>query len=96
MATRLAAAAADREQERAALGRLLASPAARSAAATLGANADRLQAGFAALGDDEVRELATRAAALGLDPAAGEDWDTNDVLTVFLVVAIVVLVLGAV
>lgn len=96
MASRLSAAAAAHDQDRAALDRLLASPSARSAAASLGTDAGRLRAGVAALGDGELQDLAARAAALGLDPAAGHDWDTNDVLTVFLVVAIVILVLGAV
>lgn len=94
--SRLAATAAGRQQDLATLDRLLATPAARSAAASLGTDSGRLRAGLAALDDAEARDLAARAAALGLDPAAGEDWDTNDILTVFLVVAIVILVLDAV
>jgi hypothetical protein len=89
-----ATAAADRE--RATLDRLLAAPAARSAAARLGTSASHLRAAVSTLDDAEARDLAARAAALGLDPASGEDWDTNDILTVFLVVAIVILVLDAV
>jgi hypothetical protein len=96
MASRLSAAAAAHDQDRAALDRLLASPSARSAAASLGTDAGRLRAGLAALTDSELSDLTARAAALGLDPAAGHSLDTNDVLTVFLVVAIVILVLGAV
>ena len=96
MTSRLAASADSREQDLATLDRLLTTTAAGSAAASLGTDAGRLRAGLAALDDGEARDLAARAAALGLDPAAGHDWDTNDVLTVFLVVAIVILILGAV
>lgn len=95
-ASHLNASAASRRQHVDALDRMLATPAAGSAGARLGADIGRLRARLAALDASEARDLAVRAAALGLDPAAGEDWDTNDILTVFLVVAIVILVLGAV
>jgi hypothetical protein len=93
---RLSAANAADLEARAALDRLLSCPGARSAATRLGADVDRLRAGVAALDGGEVRDLAARAAALGVDPAAGHRWDSNDFLIVFLVVAIVILVLSAV
>lgn len=93
---RLAASAAARQEQLAALDQVLATPAAQAAAVRLGADAARLRARVAALDEPEARDLAARAYALGLDPAAGHDWDTNDVLVVFLVFAIVILVLHAV
>ncbi|HET7294909.1 MAG TPA: hypothetical protein VFM88_20995 [Vicinamibacteria bacterium] len=96
IAARVAKAATTRQRDIGTLDRMLASPAAVEAAARLGVDAGRLRTSLAALDASEARDLAARAAALGLDPAAGEDWDTNDILTVFLVVAIVILVLDAV
>ena len=69
---------------------------AQAAAATVGADLDKLRMAVPTLGDDELRDLAARAAALDSDPAAGLDSDIRMLLLIFLVVAIVILVLQAV
>lgn len=94
---RLAAAAATREADLAAVRRLLSTPQAASAAAAFGADVGDLRAGAASLGDRELRNLAARAADLKGDPAAGDiHIDTNEFLIIFLIVAIVLVVLKAV
>jgi hypothetical protein len=52
--------------------------------------------GLAALSDTELRDLAARAQALEQDPVAGLSSDVNQLLIIFLIVAIVILVLQAV
>jgi hypothetical protein len=51
---------------------------------------------LATLSDAELRDLAVRARALEQDPAAGLSSDVNQLLIIFLIVAIVILVLQAV
>jgi pyruvate/2-oxoglutarate dehydrogenase complex dihydrolipoamide acyltransferase (E2) component len=93
---RLAAAAQAGSAERAALGRVLATPAAERTAARLGVDIRDVRAAAATLTDAETRDLARRATALRTDPAAGLSHDVDHLLVVFLIVAIVVLVLKAV
>lgn len=96
---RIATAATEREHNIRALERVLSSPAAVSAAAAFGTRAERLKAGVSTLSDDELRDLADRAAALDKDPVAGlhdTDPEVHEFLVIFMIVAIVVLVLDAV
>lgn len=92
---RLAQAAAQRQQDLVTLERVLETPAAATAAATVGVPIDRVQAAVPALGDGELRDLAARAAALTADPAAGyHEWMLHDFLTIFLVLVLVVAILN--
>ena len=93
---RLSAAETARQADRATVDQFLASPEARAAAAALGADATRLRAGVATLGDNELAQLALRADALQSDAVAGLDNDIRTLLIIFLIVAIVILVLQAV
>jgi len=63
----------------------------------VGANLEDLRGATAALSDADLRDLATRAAALQADPVAGvSDNDIRWLLYIFLIVAIVILVIKAV
>lgn len=93
---RLAASAATRSQDVALVQELLGRPQARRIASALGADLASVRAAVPALSDDELRDLARRAAALQTDPVAGLDHDIQQLLIIFLIVAIVVLVLEAV
>jgi hypothetical protein len=95
-AQRLQEASAAREQGLATLDRALASPAAASAAAAVGADTSALRAALPTLSDAEIADLAARAAVLDTDPVAGLDDDIRTLLIIFLIVAIVILVLQAV
>jgi len=92
----LVGAAAQRRQDVASVEGTLESPLARDAAASMGVDLGRLRAAVPALSDAELRGLAVRAAALQSDPVAGLDADIKQLLTIFLIVAIVILVLQAV
>jgi hypothetical protein len=92
----LAGAAAQRRQDVASIEDTLESPLARDAAASMGVDLGRLRAAVPALSDADLRDLAARAAALQSDPVAGLDADIKQLLTIFLIVAIVILVLQAV
>lgn len=93
---RLQQAAAGRQGDQHALDAVLQSPQAARAIEALGQDAGRLRAGVAALSDGELRDLAARARALQADPAAGLSGDVNQLLIIFLIVAIVILVLQAI
>jgi hypothetical protein len=92
----LRAAMERRETDVKAVDAALASPAARDAASRLGADVDDLRAAVPALSDVELSDLASRARALTSDPHAGLNQEVNDLLAVFLIVAIVILVLKAI
>lgn len=74
----------------------LSSPQAARAAATLGLDVRHVRSAAATLGDAELRDLAARAAALDRDPRSGLSHDVDQLLVIFLIVAIVVLVIKAV
>jgi hypothetical protein len=93
---RLAEAASQRHQDRAAVEANLSTPVAESAARLVGADLSRVRAGVATLSDAELRDLATRSAALQADPVAGLDSDIKLLLEIFLIVAIVILVFKAI
>jgi len=93
---RLAAAAAERRHALEAVDRVLASPEAAQAASSVGTDIAAVRAAVPALSDAELADLYVRAAALETDPVAGLDPDIKMLLTIFLIVAIVILVLRAV
>ena len=93
---RLQQAAAGRQDHLRALDSVLRSPQAAGAIEALGQDAGRLRVGVAALSDEELRDLAARAHALQTDPAAALSGDVNQLLIIFLIIAIVILVLQAV
>ena len=94
---RLAEAEAARQTDVAVLDGVLSSPQATAAARAVGADLDQVRRSVPTLSDAELRDLATRAAALQTDPAAGvSDNDLRWALYIFLIVAIVILVIKAV
>jgi hypothetical protein len=93
---RLLEQAAQRKADLAQVERALATPVAQAAAARVGADLGALRTAVPTLADDELRDLAARAAALETDPAAGLDSDIRLLLMIFLIIAIVILVLQAV
>jgi hypothetical protein len=93
---RLSAAAAERQHDRDAVERVLASAEGVRAASALGVDIAAVRAAVPALSDAELAELSVRAAALEGDPVAGLDRDIKLLLEIFLIVAIVILVLRAV
>lgn len=93
---RLLAAAAARQADLQSVERFLASPAAERGVRALGQSPGRISHALQALSDAELRDLAARADALDRDPVAGLSSDVNQLLIIFLIVAIVILVLQAV
>jgi hypothetical protein len=78
------------------LDRVLSAPEAAGAVEKAGTSVAALRGALATLGDDELRDLAARAAALESDPVAGLDPDVKQLLVIFLIVAIVILVFQAI
>jgi hypothetical protein len=68
---RLLAASAARAQDLAAVDAFVASAEGTAALATLGLDPGALRGSLATLGDDELQQIAERAAALQADPVAG-------------------------
>ncbi len=96
VSARLEAAAADRAQRLQDLDSWLAGPEVTRAAGALGQDSVALRRALPVLSDAELQDLARRAEALRVDPAAGLSSDVNQLLIIFLIVAIVILVLRAV
>jgi len=95
-AARLSAAVEARQADLAAVEGVLSSREAATAAASLHVDLRRVRSAAGSLSDAELRDLATRAEALRSDPAAGLSRDVDQLLVIFLIVAIVILVLKAV
>ena len=94
---RLSQAATQQEQDVRAVEHVLSRPEAAAMAAALGTTVGRVQTAVPTLSPAELHNLAARATLLTHDPVAGEEgFPVHDFLIVFLIVAIVVLVLGAV
>lgn len=93
---RLTAAGVARQADLAAVDQLLSTPEARRTASALGVDVREVKTAAAALTDQELKDLATRASSLKADPAAGLSRDVDQLLVVFLIVAIVILVIKAV
>ena len=89
-------AAQTRRSDLAAVETALSTPDARRAAAALGVDIRQVRSAASSLTDPELRDLAARAADLRQDPAAGLSRDVDQLLVIFLIVAIVILVLKAV
>ena len=92
----LRAAAASRQADRASVDRFLSTAEAGRAASSLGIDLRGLRSASSTLSDADLRDLAARASALGTDPVAGLSHDVDQLLVVFLIVAIVILVIKAV
>src|SRR5262245_23187715 len=95
--TRLAGSTTQREQDLQTVARVLSRPEASAAVSRMGLAPEQVQSRLAALGDQDLRDLAARAAALDRDPVAGYyDSDVHDLMVILLVVVIVVVLLSAV
>ena len=64
---------------------VLATPLAREAASSVGANVDQMRAAVPSLSDAELADLAARAAALEADPVAGMDRQMRLLLMIALI-----------
>ena len=93
---RLAEAAARRAENLATVDGLLATPLARDAAASLGADVGALRAAVPSLSDAELSDLAARAAALEADPVAGMDRQMRLLIMIGLILVIIIMVLAIV
>jgi len=90
--SRLAEAATQRAQDVATVQDVLSTPLAQEAAASVGADLDRVRAGVATLSDAELRDLAARASILQSDPVAGA-MDRNMRLLVMAALILIVIIL---
>jgi hypothetical protein len=72
---------------------LLERPEAARAASALGADLDQARRALPALSDEEARDLAARAEALDVDPAAGLLGSVIDLLLIVVLVLLVILLL---
>jgi hypothetical protein len=95
-ASQLRAAALTRRADLGAVERVLSTPEAGRASSALGVDIQQVKSAARGLSDRELRDLAVRASALDADPAAGLSRDVDQLLVVFLIVAIVILVIKAV
>jgi hypothetical protein len=93
---RLLAASEARGADLASVDEVLSSPRAGRAAAAVGVDIARVRAAATTLSDAELRDLATRASAIGQDPRSGLSHDVDELLVIFLIVAIVILVIKAI
>ena len=93
--TALVQADAQRNADLTKLDALLSSPAATTVAQR-GVDVAAARQALTTLSDAELRDLAARAQTLERDPAGGLSKDANDLLVIFLIVAIVILVLQAI
>ena len=93
---RLAATSEVRAANLARVEAALSTPRAAQAAAAMGVEIARVRAAAGTLDDVELRDLAARAAGLDKDPRAGLSHDVDELLVIFLIVAIVILVIKAV
>ena len=91
---RVAAKVAEREGHLATLNTALDSDAAAQVAAAFGTDVSHVKQGLTHVSDAELSDLATRASRLRQDPVAG-DGTVNELLIIFLIVAIVIIVLRA-
>jgi|SRR5579862_3253557 len=74
---------------------VLGSEAVARVATKSGIDLARVKGGLPALSDGELHDVAVRAAALKVDPASGMESDVEDLLIIFLLVAMVILVVRA-
>jgi len=92
--SRLQEASAERERNLATVDALLVSPAGSAAMERVGVSQERVRGALPTLSDAELRDLATRAAALQADPTAAglttKQWIWIGVAVVAIVVIIIV------
>jgi hypothetical protein len=74
----------------------LSTPLAARTAASIGVDIHEVRSAAATLSGTELRDLAARSSALGVDPTSGLTHDVDELLVIFLIVAIVILVIKAV
>ena len=93
---RVQAHTAARDQNVAILDHLLSSDQSATLCARFGTDSGTVRRAVSNLSDAQLQDLASRAARLQGDPVAGLSHDVNELLIIFLIVAIVLLVLKAV
>ena len=89
---RLAEASAARAQNLATVQDVLSTPLAAEAAASVGADLERVRSGVATLSDAELSDLASRASVLQSDPIAGA-MDRNMRLLIMAALILIVIIL---
>ena len=92
MQSRLTEASAQRAQDLATMQDVLSTPLAQEAAASVGADLDRVRAGVGTLSNAELSDLAARASVLQGDPVAGA-MDRNMRLLIMAALILVVILL---
>ena len=94
---RLSEAATQRAQNVATVQEVLSTSIAAQAAASFGADLDRVRAGVTRLSDAELSDLAARASVLQGDPVAGALTSNQRLLvTIALILIVIILVLAIV
>ena len=92
---RLSEAATQRAQNVATVQEVLSTSIAAQAAASVGADLDRVRAGVGTLSDTELRDLAARASVLQGDPVAGAmDRNMRLLIMVALILVVILLILA--
>jgi len=93
--SRLSEATAQRAQDLVTVQDVLSTPLAQEAAASVGADLDRVRAGVGTLSDPELRDLAARASVLQGDPVAGAmDRNMRLLIMVALILVVILLILA--
>jgi hypothetical protein len=92
--SRLSETATQRAQNVATVQEVLSTPIAAEAAASVGADLDRLRAGVPMLSDAELSDLAARASVLQTDPVAGLTRNQRLLVTIALVLVVIILLLA--
>jgi hypothetical protein len=96
VAARTARASEARGADLARLESALSTPQAARTAASVGVDIRQVRNAAATLTDAELHDLAARTSVLDVDPASGLTHDVDELLVIFLIVAIVILVIKAV
>jgi hypothetical protein len=91
--SRLSDAAAQRAQNLAAVQDVLSTPLAEEAAASVGADLDRVRTAAATLSDAELSDLAARASVLQSDPVSGAMSRNTRLLVMGALILIVIILL---
>ena len=93
--SRLSEATAQRAQDLVTVQDVLSTPLAQEAAASVGADLDRVRAGVGTLSDPELRDVAARASVLQGDPVAGAmDRNMRLLIMVALILVVILLILA--
>jgi hypothetical protein len=92
---RVRAEAGSRAQDLATVRGALQSAEVARVASRTGVDLARVQGGLSGLSDAELHDVALRAQSLHVDPRSGMESDVDDLLIIFLLVALVILVVRA-